>query len=167
VAPTRPNFGVNLGLARPASHGGLPACGSLGTLRSEPNFLGVPGVGFWDEPVRALVRAVRWSRTDTDGDSHQSRSVSARCHGDGRRLAETCEYAYAPTYKAGVGSSSLPPPTISSHILIAQRRLKKVAPQPEKMKACNTQAADKKGDERKAFMSECLKAGAPAAPMTQ
>jgi hypothetical protein len=29
------------------------------------------------------------------------------------------------------------------------------------------QAADKKGDERKAFMSECLKAGAPAAPMTQ
>jgi hypothetical protein len=33
--------------------------------------------------------------------------------------------------------------------------------------ACNTQAVDKKGDERKAFMSECLKAGAPAAPMTQ
>ena len=28
-------------------------------------------------------------------------------------------------------------------------------------------AADKKGDERKAFMSSCLKAGAPAAPMTQ
>jgi hypothetical protein len=26
------------------------------------------------------------------------------------------------------------------------------------MKACNAQAADKKGDERKAFMSECLKA---------
>ena len=25
----------------------------------------------------------------------------------------------------------------------------------EKMKACNTQAADKKGDERKAFMSSC------------
>src|SRR5512132_2818676 len=35
------------------------------------------------------------------------------------------------------------------------------------MKAWNTQAADKKGDDRKAFMSECLKAGAPAAPMTQ
>jgi hypothetical protein len=44
---------------------------------------------------------------------------------------------------------------------------KKATPQQEKMKACNTQAADKKGDERKAFMSECLKAGAPAAPMTQ
>ena len=29
--------------------------------------------------------------------------------------------------------------------------------QQEKMKACNDKAADKKGDERKAFMSECLK----------
>jgi psiF repeat len=30
--------------------------------------------------------------------------------------------------------------------------------QQEKMKACNTKAGEKKGDERKAFMSECLKA---------
>jgi len=44
---------------------------------------------------------------------------------------------------------------------------KKTTAQQEKMKACNAQAGDKKGDERKAFMSECLKAGAPAAPMTQ
>jgi hypothetical protein len=44
---------------------------------------------------------------------------------------------------------------------------KKLTPQQEKMKVCNTQAGDKKGDERKAFMSECLKVGAPAAPMTQ
>ena len=29
--------------------------------------------------------------------------------------------------------------------------------QQEKMSTCNTQAGDKKGDERKAFMSECLK----------
>jgi psiF repeat len=29
------------------------------------------------------------------------------------------------------------------------------------MKACNAQADDKKGDERKTFMSSCLKAGAP------
>src|SRR6266850_9794 len=43
----------------------------------------------------------------------------------------------------------------------------KMTPQQEKMKSCNAQAADKKGDERKAFMSSCLKAGAPAAPMTQ
>jgi hypothetical protein len=44
---------------------------------------------------------------------------------------------------------------------------KKLTPQQEKMKACNAEAGDKKGDERKAFMSSCLKAGAPAAPMTQ
>ena len=43
----------------------------------------------------------------------------------------------------------------------------KLTPQQGKMKSCNAQAADKKGDERKAFMSSCLKAGAPAAPMTQ
>lgn len=40
--------------------------------------------------------------------------------------------------------------------------------QQEKMKACNAQAAGKKGDERKAFMKNCLSASAPAsAPMTQ
>ena len=31
--------------------------------------------------------------------------------------------------------------------------------QQERMKACNEKAADKKGDERKAFMSSCLKGG--------
>ena len=36
--------------------------------------------------------------------------------------------------------------------------------QQEKMKDCNKQAGDKKGDERKKFMSECLKGGAAAAP---
>ena len=30
-------------------------------------------------------------------------------------------------------------------------------PQQERMKQCNAKAGDKKGDERKAFMSECLK----------
>ncbi len=44
---------------------------------------------------------------------------------------------------------------------------KKLTPQQEKMKSCNAEAGDKKGDERKAFMSSCLKAGTPAAPMTQ
>ncbi len=43
----------------------------------------------------------------------------------------------------------------------------KLTPQQEKTKAFNAQAADKKGDERRAFMSSCLKAGAPAAPVTQ
>src|SRR5262249_17309960 len=44
---------------------------------------------------------------------------------------------------------------------------KKLTPQQEKMKPCNAEAGDKKGDERKAFISQCLKAGSPAAPMTQ
>jgi hypothetical protein len=42
---------------------------------------------------------------------------------------------------------------------------KKPNPQQERMKACNAQAGDKKGDERKAFMSSCLKG--EAMPMTQ
>ena len=43
---------------------------------------------------------------------------------------------------------------------------KKPTAQQERMKACNAQAGDKKGDERKAFMSQCLK-GEGATPMTQ
>jgi hypothetical protein len=35
--------------------------------------------------------------------------------------------------------------------------------QQERMKACNEKAADKKGDERKAFMSSCLKDKEPTA----
>jgi hypothetical protein len=40
---------------------------------------------------------------------------------------------------------------------------KAMTPQQEKMKACSTQAGDKKleGDARKTFMSHCLKAGMP------
>ena len=40
---------------------------------------------------------------------------------------------------------------------------KTLTPQQEKMKTCNAQAGDKKGDERKAFMKTCLSA-APAKP---
>ncbi|MET3229231.1 UNVERIFIED_ORG: hypothetical protein ABIC54_001405 [Burkholderia sp. 1263] len=39
--------------------------------------------------------------------------------------------------------------------------------QQTKMADCNKQAADKKGDERKAFMKSCLSAKPAAAPMTQ
>ena len=39
--------------------------------------------------------------------------------------------------------------------------------QQEKMKTCNTQAGDKKGDERKAFMQKCLAAKPDATPKTQ
>jgi hypothetical protein len=44
-----------------------------------------------------------------------------------------------------------------------------LTPQQQRMKDCNAQAGDKKGDERKAFMSTCLKgeAAAPAKPMSQ
>ena len=40
---------------------------------------------------------------------------------------------------------------------------KDLTPQQQKMKDCNTQAGDKKGDERKAFMSTCLKGSDSAA----
>lgn len=42
-------------------------------------------------------------------------------------------------------------------------------PQQTKMAACNKDAAGKKGDERKAFMKDCLsnKPAEPAKPMTQ
>ncbi len=42
---------------------------------------------------------------------------------------------------------------------LAQAETKPVTPQQEKMKTCNAEAKTKalKGDERKAFMSECLK----------
>jgi len=43
---------------------------------------------------------------------------------------------------------------------------KKPNPQQERMKACTAQAGDMKGDERKAFMSKCLK-GEDAKAMTQ
>ena len=40
--------------------------------------------------------------------------------------------------------------------------------QQSKMTACNQQAGDKKGDDRKAFMKQCLSAaGVPAPTMTQ
>ena len=40
---------------------------------------------------------------------------------------------------------------------------KTLTPQQQRMKDCNTQAGDKKGDERKAFMSTCLKGGTTTA----
>ncbi|WP_425602407.1 PsiF family protein [Luteibacter aegosomatis] len=43
---------------------------------------------------------------------------------------------------------------------------KDLTPQQQRMSTCNGQAAGKKGDERKAFMSSCLKGEQPA-KMTQ
>ncbi|MBV6321541.1 PsiF family protein [Duganella violaceipulchra] len=39
--------------------------------------------------------------------------------------------------------------------------------QQSKMKTCNADASGKKGDERKAFMKQCLSADAPAPKVTQ
>ncbi len=44
---------------------------------------------------------------------------------------------------------------------------KKPTAQQAKMATCNKDAADKKGDERKAFMKSCLSAKAAAAPTQQ
>ena len=51
---------------------------------------------------------------------------------------------------------------------LAQAAERELTPQQQKMKTCNHEATGKKGDERKAFMKECLKkthepAAAPAA----
>lgn len=49
---------------------------------------------------------------------------------------------------------------LSAHFSVAHA----AAEQQNKMKECNAQAKDKKGDERKAFMKECLSAKPAEAP---
>ena len=44
---------------------------------------------------------------------------------------------------------------------------KKMTPQQQKMSGCNKEAGDKKGDERKQFMSACLSGKEPPGKMTQ
>ncbi|HEX3125531.1 MAG TPA: PsiF family protein [Rhodanobacteraceae bacterium] len=48
----------------------------------------------------------------------------------------------------------------------ADAQTKAVTPQQQRMKDCNVQATGKHGDERKAFMSTCLKGNASAAAAT-
>jgi hypothetical protein len=57
----------------------------------------------------------------------------------------------------------------ASSALAADAPAKTLTPQQQRMKDCNAQAGDKKGDERKAFMSTCLKgeSATPPAKMTQ
>jgi hypothetical protein len=50
---------------------------------------------------------------------------------------------------------------------VAHAADEKATPQQGKMKTCNVEAKDKKGDERKAFMKECLSAKPAAAAPTQ
>ena len=60
-------------------------------------------------------------------------------------------------------------PLFATGAFARPRRPRRPTPQQDKMKACNTQASGKKGDERKTFMKDCLsnKLAAAAAPMTQ
>jgi hypothetical protein len=46
---------------------------------------------------------------------------------------------------------------LSLSLGVAHAEDKAKTPQQNKMTTCNAEAGDKKGDERKAFMSECLK----------
>jgi hypothetical protein len=50
----------------------------------------------------------------------------------------------------------------ASSFAAPQTPKKELTPQQQRMGACNTQATGKKGDERKAFMSSCLKGDTPA-----
>ena len=63
--------------------------------------------------------------------------------------------------KGGTSTASAPAATPAPTAAPAPAPAPAVAAAPktqqEKMKACNTAAANKKGDERKAFMSTCLK----------
>ena len=49
----------------------------------------------------------------------------------------------------------------------ADASAKPLTPQQQRMKDCNSQATGKKGDERRAFMSSCLKGGTTAATTSQ
>ncbi|TBR40069.1 MULTISPECIES: PsiF family protein [Dyella] len=71
-------------------------------------------------------------------------------------LVASVALAFASTAFAGPQSTTAP-------------AKKELTPQQQRMSDCNKQAAGKKGDEHKAFMSACLKGDAtPAAkPMTQ
>lgn len=57
---------------------------------------------------------------------------------------------------------------VSTAAAAAPQAKKELTPQQQRMADCNKQATGKKGDERKAFMSSCLKGEAAApAKMTQ
>jgi len=74
----------------------------------------------------------------------------------GLRTASTLsEKGFMRTVLATVVAMSLAAGTLSAAPAADE---KKANPQQEHLKACNSQAADKLGDERKAFMSDCLKA---------
>ena len=72
----------------------------------------------------------------------------------------TCAIALAFAVLAG-------PSLAASHAAAAPMAEKKPTAQQGKMATCNKDAAEKKGDERKAFMKTCLSAKPAAAPTQQ
>src|SRR5437016_10046987 len=60
-----------------------------------------------------------------------------------------------------------PRSTLFPYTTLFRSPAKKATPQQQRMTDCNAQAAGKKGDERKAFMAECLKGKTPAATPAQ
>ena len=77
-------------------------------------------------------------------------------------LIVTGAFAFAaPAFAADPPKAAAPATTTTAAAAPAAE--KALTPQQEKMKTCNAQAGDKKGDERKAFMKTCLSA-APAKP---
>ena len=71
------------------------------------------------------------------------------------KLVSNAMLAFALTIAAGCAFAA--EPAASSTTL---------TPQQQRMKDCNAQAGDKKGDERKAFMSTCLKGDGSGAAAT-
>ena len=68
-------------------------------------------------------------------------------------------------YPIGILAAALVSLTVFA--LPSQAAEKAMSSQNKRMSECNTQATGKKGDERKAFMSTCLKGEKTAAPTQQ
>lgn len=71
-------------------------------------------------------------------------------------------FAQAPAAPGTTKPAATPPPAATP----APAAKPAVNPQQERMKACNEKAADKKGDERKAFMKACLSGKETEKPLT-
>jgi hypothetical protein len=70
----------------------------------------------------------------------------------------------APLFSTGAFAQNAPATAPAAPAAAAPAAPAAANSQQDKMKACNTQAAGKKGDERKAFMSDCLSNKPAAAP---
>jgi hypothetical protein len=100
------------------------------------------------DSLAIMVAAMGHGSSDVRSHDHQQRSTTMEC-------PMKIQSAIAALVLGGM---------LASPLAFAENS------QQSKMTVCNKQAGDKKGDERKAFMSSCLSASAPVAastPMTQ